>query len=293
MKRIIARRPRSATLIAAPAVAQDTRQARHRPARQLGHGHSASRRKAGIFKKHGLDLELTYTSGSGRDLAAGDFQQRRYRPRGRHHGRDQRLRQRRAGAHHRRGSRPAPPITGMRKPIPASRRIKDANGKTIAFSTNGSSTNSLVLAFIKEFNLKQAAGDRQSAVDAHRRDDRSGRCRLGRAAVRPEGNRRRQDPLVARASDCLDRRGQTIRTIVTNADTLAKRKDVLVRFMNAYRETIDYMYSESAGDEGLRGVQQHPGSDGQARARRFLPAARSSSPMRSRVSTRCCRKRCR
>src|SRR4029079_14387681 len=49
--------------------------------------------------------------------------------------------------------------------------------------------------------------------------------------------------LVARASDAAIVRGQTIRTIVTNTETIAKRKDVLLRFMEAYRETIDYMYS--------------------------------------------------
>ena len=31
--------------------------------------------------------------------------------------------------------------------------LKDAKGKSIAYSTNGSSTHSMVLAFIKEFNL--------------------------------------------------------------------------------------------------------------------------------------------
>jgi len=33
--------------------------------------------------------------------------------------------------------------------------------------------------------------------------------------------------------------------IITNADTLQKRKDVLARFLQAYRETIDWMYSDS------------------------------------------------
>src|SRR5262249_17345779 len=31
-----------------------------------------------------------------------------------------------------------------------------------------------------------------------------------------------------------------------NEDTLQKRKDVLARFMQAYRETIDWMYSDPA-----------------------------------------------
>ena len=37
--------------------------------------------------------------------------------------------------------------------------------------------------------------------------------------------------------------GQTVRVLVANADTLAKRRDMVVRFLDAYRETIDYMYS--------------------------------------------------
>src|SRR5262245_940662 len=39
--------------------------------------------------------------------------------------------------------------------------------------------------------------------------------------------------------------GQTIRVLVANADVLAKRKDVIERFMKAYRESIDNMYSSS------------------------------------------------
>ena len=33
--------------------------------------------------------------------------------------------------------------------------------------------------------------------------------------------------------------------IVANAQTLEKRKDAIARFMDAYRETIDYMYSDN------------------------------------------------
>jgi NitT/TauT family transport system substrate-binding protein len=51
--------------------------------------------------------------------------------------------------------------------------------------------------------------------------------------------------VVARATDSALVRGQTVRTIVVNADILAKRKDLVVRFMDAYRETIDYMYSDN------------------------------------------------
>jgi NitT/TauT family transport system substrate-binding protein len=51
--------------------------------------------------------------------------------------------------------------------------------------------------------------------------------------------------LVARATDAALVRGQTIRVLVANADVLAKRKDVIERFMKAYRESIEYMYSSN------------------------------------------------
>ena len=39
------------------------------------------------------------------------------------------------------------------------------------------------------------------------------------------------------------RRGVIISVLVANAATLEKRKEVVERFMKAYRESIDYMYS--------------------------------------------------
>jgi NitT/TauT family transport system substrate-binding protein len=51
--------------------------------------------------------------------------------------------------------------------------------------------------------------------------------------------------LVAKATDAALVRGQTIRVIVANAEALEKRKDVLARFMQAYRESIDFMYTDN------------------------------------------------
>src|SRR5262249_1062391 len=52
--------------------------------------------------------------------------------------------------------------------------------------------------------------------------------------------------VVARAIDIPAIRRDTVRVVITNVDTLQKRKDVLARFMQAYRETIDWMYSDPA-----------------------------------------------
>jgi NitT/TauT family transport system substrate-binding protein len=48
--------------------------------------------------------------------------------------------------------------------------------------------------------------------------------------------------LLARASDLPVVRGQTIRVLATRADVLDKRKDAIARYMDAYRETVDYIY---------------------------------------------------
>jgi NitT/TauT family transport system substrate-binding protein len=39
---------------------------------------------------------------------------------------------------------------------------------------------------------------------------------------------------------------RTVRWNITNLDMLAKRKDAIQRYMQAYRETIDWMYREAA-----------------------------------------------
>jgi NitT/TauT family transport system substrate-binding protein len=51
--------------------------------------------------------------------------------------------------------------------------------------------------------------------------------------------------LVAKATDAALVRGQTIRVMVANTEALKNRKEVIDRFMAAYRESIDYMYSDN------------------------------------------------
>lgn len=235
-----------ATLIAAPAVAQDTVKL---AIGQRGNWDTAVPHlgvKAGIFKKHGLDLELTYTSGSGETLqpvisnsvdvglAVGTMGAISAYAKG--------APVRIIGAE----------ATGAAdywyaKADSGIKTLKDVNNKTIAFSTKGSSTNSVVLAFIKEFGLTsatpQATGNPPSTLTAVM----TGQVDVGWAAP-PFGLKEMDEGkivLIARATDASIVKGQTIRTIVTNAETLAKRKDVLLRFMQAYRETIDYMYSNN------------------------------------------------
>jgi NitT/TauT family transport system substrate-binding protein len=50
--------------------------------------------------------------------------------------------------------------------------------------------------------------------------------------------------LIALANDLPSVRNQTVRTIIANATDLARRREVYGRFIHAYGETIDWMYTD-------------------------------------------------
>jgi len=50
--------------------------------------------------------------------------------------------------------------------------------------------------------------------------------------------------IVARGSDVPSLRGQTVRALIVNADSLKTKHDAIMRFMDAYREAVDWMYSD-------------------------------------------------
>ena len=200
--------------------------------------------RAGIFNKHGLQLEMVYTSGSGETLQpviAG--------------GVDLGLAVGTLGAIAAYAKGAPVRIIGAQATgaadywyakNPSIKTLKDTNGHTIAYSTNGSSTHSVVRAFVDEFKLTakpQATGNPSATLTAVMTDQ----VDVGWASP-PFGLKEMEEGkihLVARATDATLVRGQTIRVLVANADVLARRKDVIERFMKAYRESIDYIYSSS------------------------------------------------
>ncbi|HEY6257384.1 MAG TPA: ABC transporter substrate-binding protein [Xanthobacteraceae bacterium] len=201
---------------------------------------------AGIFKKHGLALEMIYTAGSGETLqpviagsvefglAVGTLG---------------------AIAAYSKGA-PVRIIgaeaTGAAdywfvKAASPIKTLKDLNGHTIAYSTAGSSTESVVRAFIKENGLTTAKAMSTGGAPATMTAVMTDQVDVGWAS--PPGGLKEIDEgktrLLARATDAAIVRGQTIRTIVANAQFLEKHKDVVARYMQAYRETIDYMYGDN------------------------------------------------
>jgi len=201
--------------------------------------------RAGIFAKHGLRIESLYTSGSGETLQAllsggvdigialgtqgvfGDFAK---------------------GAPIRilsAQSTGAADYWYVRADSKLA-HLKDATPETtIAYSSNGSSTNAAVLGFLDLYRIKSrivATGSPPVTFT----QVMSGQVDVGWAAP-PFG----LDPLrdnkiriVGRAIDIPRIRDETIRVNAVTATTLAAKKDALTRFLAAYRETVDALYSD-------------------------------------------------
>ncbi|MBI4273828.1 MAG: ABC transporter substrate-binding protein [Rhizobiales bacterium] len=124
--------------------------------------------------------------------------------------------------------------------------LKDATaGHTIAYSTSGSSSNNIVVAFVQELGAKAkptATGGPPGTLTSVM----SGQVDIGWAAP-PFGVQEMKDGkirIVARGSDIPSLRGQTVRTIIVNANALREKKDAIMRFVAAYRESVDWMYSD-------------------------------------------------
>jgi NitT/TauT family transport system substrate-binding protein len=128
-------------------------------------------------------------------------------------------------------------------PIKSAKDITDKH--TIAFSTSGSSSNNLVLAFGQELGVKAkptATGGPPGTLTSVM----SGQIDIGWAAP-PFGVKEIKEGkirIVLRGSDVPSLKGQTVRAIIVNADAWKNKKDAILRFVKGYREAVDWMYSD-------------------------------------------------
>lgn len=128
--------------------------------------------------------------------------------------------------------------------------LKDFDGKTVAYSTNGSSTHGVVNAFVQENGLKPrltATGGPAPTLT----QVMSGQIDVGWSAppFGLEQLNKGEIRVIATGNDTKAFKSQTVRLLITNTAVLQNKKDQIDRFMKAYRETVEAMYS---GDEALK-----------------------------------------
>ena len=229
--------------------------------------------EAGIFARHGLELQVFYTSGGGETQQAvisgsadigvspgtlgvlGAFAK---------------------GA-------PVRIIAGeatgtaeyyfVRAESPVQKDFKGVKPEmTLAYSTAGSGTHITALRFMKDYGFAAklvATGN----VPATFTTVMSGQVDIGFSTppfgldALSEGRAR----LIALANDLPSVRNQTVRLIIANATDLAKRREVYDRFIAAYRETIDWMYADPRAIEAFAKYASIPPATAQRVRDQFYP----------------------
>lgn len=200
--------------------------------------------QAGIFKKQGLELDILYTQGGGETqqavltrsvhigVAAGTLGA--------------------LGA----AARGAPlriignQTTGANELywyVPMDSKIRaspDLTGRSVAYSTNGSSTHMVVLMQQSQQGKAEFKPVATGGLPSTYTQVMSGQIDVGWAAA-PFGVDQLDQKIriVFRGSDLPATRDQTVRVLITHAAELAQRKDMVDRFLAAYRETLDWMYA--------------------------------------------------
>ena len=124
--------------------------------------------------------------------------------------------------------------------------LKDATEQnTIAYSTSGSSSNNIVVAFGQELGVKAkpvATGGPPGTLT----QVMTGQIDIGWAAP-PFGLKDIKDGkirIIARGSDIPSLHGQTVRAIIVNSNALKEKRDAIMRFAKGYREAVDWMYGD-------------------------------------------------
>jgi NitT/TauT family transport system substrate-binding protein len=200
--------------------------------------------RAGIFKKHDINVELLFTGGGAEALGAiiggsidmavsvgfstvlGSFSK---------------------GAPIRVFSAETTGQPDIYWFVPAQspiRTVADFKDKTIGYSVSGSSSHAALLALLAQEKIT-AKPTSTGGVTPSFTSGMTGQVDVGWTTI-PIGLKEIDEGkirAVAWASDVVSLRNRTVRVNITNAHTMQTRKPILDRYMQAYRETIDYMYS--------------------------------------------------
>ena len=131
--------------------------------------------------------------------------------------------------------------------VPASsplQTLKEAEGKSIAYSTTGSSTQIMVMALARAYGVTMkpvATGSPPTTFT----QVMSGQVDIGWTAppLAVDALEAKRIRIIAQGDEIPEFRNQPVRVIIANAGSLEKNRDAFARYMAAYRETIEWLWS--------------------------------------------------
>ena len=166
----------------------------------------------------------------------------------------------------------APDAFWYARPESGIKSIKDTDGKTVAFSSPGSSTNLIVLQLVNQEKATPKLVPTGGAP-ATLTQVMTGQIDVG-WSVPPfvlqhlaEGRLQ----IIARGSDVAAIKNQTIRVNVANANALKERRDAFVRYVRALNRAIDWAYSDPAAIDAYAAIASVPRSLAQRTRDEFYP----------------------
>jgi NitT/TauT family transport system substrate-binding protein len=123
--------------------------------------------------------------------------------------------------------------------------FKDVEGKTVSFSSPGSSTNLVLLNLFDHYKVKGKATP-TGGIPGTFTQVMSKQIDVG-WSVPPFGLKEiaaKELVIVARGSEVPSLQTQTVRVNFTTADTLAKKRAALVKFQEVYNKTLEWAYKD-------------------------------------------------
>ena len=150
--------------------------------------------------------------------------------------------------------------------------IRDTNGKSVAFSSPGSSTNLIILQLVAQEKVAPKLVP-TGGLPATLTQVMTGQIDVGWSVppfvLSDLAAGRLQ--IIARGSDVAAIRDQTIRVNVANANALAQKRDAFVRYMRALSRAIDWAYAGDAGIDAYAALAKVPRALAQRTRDDFYP----------------------
>jgi NitT/TauT family transport system substrate-binding protein len=206
--------------------------------------------KAGLFKEAGLDIDISYTQGGAATVQAvisGSV--------------DVAMQTGLLGliGAYAKGAPVrviSPAITGSpelffyARPESGIKSLKDADGKTIAYSAAGSSSHLLVLSLIEQAKVK-AKPTATGGIPSTYTQVMSGQIDIGWSSppFGLEDIKNGKLLIVARGNDVPEIRDTTLRVNFVNENLLKTRRDTLVKFSQVYAKAVDWVYANDKAIE--------------------------------------------
>jgi NitT/TauT family transport system substrate-binding protein len=178
--------------------------------------------KAGIFKEAGIDIEPVYTQGGSATVQAVI-----------------------SGSVVSTAMTGSPDLYWYARSDKGIKSLKDTDGKSVAYSAAGSSSHLIVLSLLEQAKSK-AKPTATGGIPGTYTQVMSGQIDVG-WAVPPfglEDVKSGKVVIVAKGNDVPAIRNETIRVNFANADTLTKKRALLVKFSEAYAKALDWSYRD-------------------------------------------------